>query len=145
MKKNVPVIYLGERCELGGIRQAFKTKSGKLLNYSGIKGVWFGAVYMAEQSPSGYRLMQRPERIESAWSPTEAECIEYDVQKLCVSVKRQERRKEMAVKKPHDDILKAVELLSPFFRGLGRFDQQRFMKWIENQCVKRIYVKPKRK
>lgn len=131
------VMYMGERPQVFSrkIRQLFKTKDGTEMFWVGVKGVWFGEVYEVNDG----KMEVRPKRVEKgAWEPTDAEEKEYEAQKLVCTRIRQERRSEMKIKKPHDDVLRAVKLLRPFYRALDDMDRGRFMKWVSNECSKRV-------
>lgn len=133
--KTVRVMYMGERVHhFNKIFQLFKDKRGREYNFSGIKGVWFGDIYEVNDN----KMQVRPKSVDAkGWEPTEEERHEYEAQKLVVRAKRLERQKEMNIKKPHADIVRAVDLLRPFYLSLHRFDQERFMRWVANECSKR--------
>lgn len=137
MKKK-QVVYMGEVLKDHGFSQSifqrFRDKEGKFYHYVGIKRIWPGSTYQMEP---GDKMNIRPERIyDSDLGLTEAEEIEMEAQKIAVRQYRASRRKEMDLKKPHTDIVRAIALLSPFVRSLPRFDQDRFLKYIFNEASK---------
>src|SRR4051812_45491537 len=97
-----PVMYLGEVVDFRGrIIQLFREKNGKACHFSGrIKGVWFGSVYKTNEDGS---IKTRPELVETQWEPSEAERLAYEANKITVKVRREQKRKELKIKKPHAD------------------------------------------
>lgn len=126
-------MFLGERVGWNGkVYQLFRSKDGKEHNFSGIKRVYFGDVYeMIDE-----KLKIRPESVDG-WEPTDKDRREYEAQKLVVTASRQANRKAMEIKRPHAEVVKAVDLLRPFYRALSHVDQRRFMEWIANECSKK--------
>src|ERR1035437_5962160 len=137
MKK--AIMYHGERLTgfADKIQQLFKSKDGKEIYFSGIKILWFGCVYEMENNT----LKIRPQEIKATWDPTEKEKQEYEAQKIVVMQRRQARLKEMKIKRPHADIVKAVELIRPFTWHLSELDRRRFFEWFRNQCSKKAKKK----
>ncbi len=128
-------MYLGERVGFSGkVIQAFKDEKGEEHFFKGIKSVYFGDVYeMKNETMSG-----KPAQVESDWKPTEKDRLEYEAQKIVVRSYRQERQKEMKVKKPHANIARAVELMRPFYIPLSNLDRRRFIAWFENELSKKV-------
>lgn len=134
----VPLMYHGERVYYNGkVYQIFKDRKGEKFNWSGIKRVWFGSVYESTKTGDEHRMSRRPVEIETPdWEPTEAERLEYEAQKIVVTASRQERRKAIVLKRPHDDLVRAVKLMRPFYKALSNFERQRLMEWFANECSK---------
>lgn len=131
------LMYLGERVDLfRGVHQEFKDKSGSKFNWTGIKNLYFGAVVEAERKGKSMTMSRRPQIVESDWQPTEQEEVEYEAHKVVVRAYRQSRKKAMELKRPNQNIVRAVELLKPFYRAMDHFSQKRFMEWIANACSK---------
>lgn len=139
----LPVMYHGERAFpiSGKIVQVFKDRKGEEHCWSGVKGVYFGYVYEAEKKGTEITIRMRPAEIEvKGWEATQADHDQMEANKILVKEIRARRRKDLEYKKPHADIVKAIELLKPFYRGLSKWDAQRFTDWLSNECSK-----PKRK
>lgn len=137
MKRKRTVMYHGERvAPYGGhIRQLFKDETGKEYFFAGVKSVWVGSTY--ELLP-GDKMAVKPERFDNdGWVMSEKEQTEYEAQKEIAKQIRAERMKVMKLKRPHKDIVKAIELLAPFFRSLDRIDQDRFMRYLTNACQRK--------
>lgn len=125
------VMYLGERVNVFKIGQLFRDKRGKDYWYRGVKGVWFGSIYEIDDKES---IKIRPAEVDAAgWEPSEKDRAEWEAQKAVVKAFRLEKRKAMQLKRPHADIVKAIQLLAPFWRSLDRFDQERFSKYLANE------------
>lgn len=128
-------MFHGERVGFSGkILQCFRDRTGKDHNFTGIKWVYFGCVYPMV----GDSMKRKPEEIEvEDWKPTENDRNEFEAQKLVVRAKRQAMKKAMDLKKPHDDITRAVGLIRRFYVGLDNLDRRRFMDWFANECSKK--------
>jgi hypothetical protein len=127
------VMYCGERVGHFRVGQLFKDKRGKEYSYRGVKRVWPGCVY---EISSDNKIDIRPKEISCDWEMSEQDRLEMEANKVAVTAYRLERRKAMELKRPHKDIVKAVELLRPFYRNLGHFDQARFVGYLRNQMSK---------
>ncbi len=138
--KGTKVIYHGERVGLTGkICQLFKDKNGKEFLFQGVKGVWLGNCYEVSKDD---QIKARPEAIDNnGFELTEDDRRQAEVAKLSCVAERLSRRKAMDFKRPHVDIITAIRLLSPFYRSVGRFDQDRFVRYLENEMSK----KPRKK
>lgn len=135
------VMYHGERiAPFGGkVVQYFKNQDGKGFYFSGIKCVWPGEIYQLE---SGNKMFAKPKRLydeeaKQPWTMTKKDWAEFEAQKEIVKHHRRSRRKEMILKRPHPDIVRAVALLKPFYRALDHLDQSRFTKYLANQMSKK--------
>lgn len=138
--KTVPVMFLGERIRgwHKKIEQLFRSKDGKDFFFSGIHRPWFGTVYEMKLKADGSASMAvRPKEVESDWEPSEKERQEFEAAKIVVASERQNRRKAMTLKRPHDDIVRAVKLMRPFYRALPDQDRRRFMEWFSNECSRK--------
>lgn len=139
-KFNVPAIYLGERVEcLFGIRHVFRTKAGDILRYKGLRGhLWYGDIYLTSKNGS---IQTRPEKaplgLDSGLEPTEQDRLDYELHKELAKDYRLRNRKAMELKKPHRDIVKALELLRPFMRHADTYTIKRFTGYLENQLSKK--------
>lgn len=133
-KRKIVLMYHGERADTwrGKIWQCFRSKDGKEHSFSGIKNIYFGECYAMLDS----KMKIRPEAVPG-WEPTEKERTEYEAQKLVVRQVRQSRLEAFKLTRPHKDVLRAVELLRPFYRALTDSDRNRFMKWVSNECSKK--------
>lgn len=132
--KKVKVMYHGERVNhFDKIYQVFKSKDGKTHNFTGIKNIWFGSVYVMEKDT----LKRKPEAIETDWQPTDQEREEYEAAKIVVKATRQNKLKAMKLKQPHQNIVRAIELIRPFYLHLSNLDRRRFIEWFENECSKK--------
>lgn len=129
------VMFHGERVDhYGRLTQLFKERNGKEAVFTGIKGIYFGEVYLMTDN----RMNRKPESIENpAWDPAEKDRLEYEGQKIVVRNWRANRRKDMQLKKPHPKIVTAVDLLRPFYQTMGEIDRRRFMGWVSNECSRR--------
>lgn len=85
---------------------------------------------------AGDRMKVRPEQVDG-WEPSEQERAVYESQKLIVKSARLKRQKNMQIKKPHENIARAISLLRPFMRGLSHYDQTRFIGYICNEASKK--------
>jgi hypothetical protein len=134
--KHKLVMYHGERPGfMGTIRQLFKTRDGEEMYWVGRKRVWFGHVYEITHDD---KMAKMPKEVEvEDWKPTDKEEKEYEAQKLVCRQIRADRQKEMKIKKPHENIVRAIGLLRPFYRALDDNDRRRFMKWVGNECGKK--------
>lgn len=129
----VLVMFLGERADnFDGINQLFVDKKGEKHLFRGLKYVWFGNVYEMTDG----KMKVRPEAVESDWTPTEEQRLEYEAQKLAVCAIRERRKKKNLSRKPHKDILRAVELLRPFYKPLSKWDRERLTDWLTHQLSK---------
>lgn len=127
------VMYLGERVTMmGSIYKLFVDKKGETYHYSKIKHVWLGSCY--EITNDG-KMKRNPESVEG-WEITEKERVEAEAQKLVVTAHRMTKRKAMQLKKPHPDIVKAMNLLGRFYRSMSKWDRQRFVDYLENEMSK---------
>ena len=141
-KMNVPAIYLGERVEvLSGIRHTFRTPEGRILSYKSLRGhLWFGDIYLTSKAGS---IQTRPEKAPYDKSEnlgleaTKQDHLDYELHKELAKDYRLRNRKAMELKKPHRDILKALELLRPFMRGADTYTIKRFAGYLENQLSKK--------
>lgn len=132
------VIYCGERVGLfGRIHQLFKDKKGKEYSYTGIKDAMVGYCYEVSAKD---QMSLRPKTVEG-FPMSEKDKLEMEAQKLAVRAERLMKRKAFELKRPHPDIVRALKLLAPFYRGLTRFDQDRFMSYLGNEMSR----KPKRR
>lgn len=129
------VMYHGQRAGIynNKVYQLFKTRDGKEYWFSRVKGLWFGDVVQMIKD----RIEIRPETVKTTWEPSEKERLEYETNKVLVTAARQERLKEMKLRKPHKNILSAVFLIAPFYRSMSDLDRRRFMKWFANECSKK--------
>ena len=128
-----PVMYHGQRVSFNGkIVQLFRDQNGKGYTFTGIKNVWFGDIYFIENDS----MKIRPQQIEQTWKPTDEDRLEYEAQKIAVAGQRQNRLKAMTFRRPHVDILRAVELIRPFTHHISMLDQRRFFEWLANECSK---------
>lgn len=131
--KTVPVQYLGERVGIRGkVIQSFRDTLGELYHFSGIKGVFFGSWY--EMLEDG-KMHRRPKEL-SGDEPSDKDWKEFETNKIGVKAFRLQSRKAMQLKKPHEDIVRAVALLKPFYQSVDRFTQKRFMDWVCNEMSK---------
>lgn len=129
------VMYLGERVTfLGKVYQVFKDKKGESFSYTQIKNVWVGDCY--EITNDG-KMSRRPSSV-TGWEMTEKEKLESEAQKVAVRAHRLQQRKAMQLKKPHPNIVSAIKLLRPFFRSMGRIDQERFTAYLTNEMSKGV-------
>lgn len=138
--KKVPVMFLGERIRGWShkIEQLFKAKDGKEFFFSSIKRPWFGTVYEMDLKADGSASMAiKPKEVECDWEPTEKERQEFEAQKAVVISERQARQKAMQLKRPHDDIVRAIKLIRPFYRALPEVNRRRFMEWFANECSRK--------
>ena len=136
-KYTIEYLYLGERVDyIGGINQVFRNKKGKFCHYTGVKGVYFGESYMVTKEG----------QIKSSWPeqpkkqtllPTEQDKLDYESHKELAKDARARRKKAMDLKKPHQDITKAIALLKPFARSMDNITLRRFTGYIENQLSRR--------
>lgn len=132
----IKVIYCGERVDMiGNIKQLFRDEEGNEFCYTGVKRVWPGSCYEISDDE---KIQRKPTEVEAnGFEFTPKDRAEYEAHKLVVSATRALRRKAMAIKKPHPDIVRAINLLRPFYRNLGRFDQDRFSKYLCNQMSRK--------
>jgi hypothetical protein len=138
--KTIHVMFMGERIRgwHKKIEQMFKAKDGKEFFFSGIKRPWFGTVYEMKLSANGSASLNvRPKEVEADWEPSEKERQEFEGAKLVVTAERQARQKAMKLQRPHDDIVRAVKLLRPFYRAMPDQDRRRFMEWVSNECSRK--------
>lgn len=127
------IMFMGERIHFGKIVQFFKDAKSIPHHFSGIKNIWFGSVYEMNDD----KIKVNPTAIETDWVPTDEERDEYEAQKLVVRAHRQARKKAMDIKKPHEKIVRAVELIRPFYLSLHNIDRRRFMEWFANECSRK--------
>lgn len=136
-KYTVEYLYLGERIDyVGNIRQVFRCKKGDLHYWQGIGGLCFGESY----------LVTKDGKIKKRWPPkpekqtlfaTEKEQLDFETQKLIVAHQREARKKFNDSKKPHRDIVRAIELLRPFVRNDDLLTLNRFVDYLKNQLTKK--------
>jgi hypothetical protein len=132
------LMYLGERVRIDGkIHQCFRDKRGKEYHWMGVKGLWFGSVYVSEDD----KMAVRPEAVESDWKPSDEDIRKYEANKILVRARRQANQKAFEFKKPHPDLMKAVSLVRPFYLMISEIDRRRFMEWFSNECSKRVKKK----
>lgn len=133
--KQIEVIYLGERLTMNDkIVQVFRDAEGKESYFSGVKRVWVGDSYLMSEKGT---IKAKPERVENpTLKMNEEDEAKYQAQKIVCRDYRLTRQKEMKLKQPHEDILKAIELLRPFARGLSWYDNERFFTYIKNESTK---------
>ncbi len=129
----VPVMYVGERVHFSGqIVQAFKSKDGTEHFFARTKGVWpFECYKMVNQTMKAVK----PERAGD-WEPSELVRHEFEQNKVIVTARRLEMRKARDIKKPHQNLIRAVELLRPFYRGLNRNEQRLLTEYLLNEISK---------
>lgn len=131
----IQVMYMGERVvQYRTIIQLFQSRDGKEHWFSKVKHPWFGTVY--EMNADG-TMAVRPKSVETDWEPTKLERSQWEAAKIVVASFRQEQRKTMKLKRPHDDITKAVNLLRPFYKPLTNIDRRRFIDWVANECSRK--------
>lgn len=137
MKKQL--MYLGERIgHFGKIHQVFKDKRGKTYTWNGIRGVWFGSVYEAENKKGGQLTMStRPDEVSTDWRHREQERIEYDAAKLAVAGQRQRNLGAMKLRAPPRDIMNAVACVRRYYLALSDNERRRLIDWFANECSKK--------
>lgn len=137
--KQVQVIYLGEQVDIiGHINQVFRDKKGKVFKYNGVKGVWPGSCYLIDVNPDGSSTIKtRPESVEKPKIEfSEKDRLEYETNKEIAKHQRLLNKQAMDIKKPHEDITRAIQLLKPFARSVSNIDLNRFMGYLKNQLTK---------
>jgi hypothetical protein len=131
------IIYLGERLDLlGGIQHAFRASGGRIMKFSDNlgRGLYFGDSYLVSAAGT---IAVPPKKCERPrLKITEQERLDFELQKELVKVERLKRRKALEIKKPHADIVAALELLRPFVRGADNFTLRRFVGYLEHQLSK---------
>lgn len=130
-------LYLGEELGFGGgIFKKFRTHKGEITYFSKVSGVIFGGAY-AWNGKEG-TMPRRPEPVyDSKLEATDQERREYEVNKLAVTAKRLQKMQILKDKKPHPDIVKAINLLKPFVRGMDFFTVHKFLDYVFNECYKK--------
>lgn len=130
------LIYHGQRVGFAGnITHLFKDKRGKEYRFRGVKNVFIGDVYEMNDDET---MNVRPKSVDAkGWSLTDAEQTEYEAHKEIVKHQRLLNQKAMQLKKPHIDIVRAINLLKPFFRQLDRINQDRFVSYLKNELSRK--------
>ena len=133
-----PVMYMGERVSFypQKIYKLFKGRDGTEYKFApSVSGVYFGDKYQLLPKD---RMEHRPKELSvDDWQPTESERLEYEAQKIVCREFRATKRKDLELKKPHPNILKALELLRPFAMHLDETERGRLFSWLRIQCSKR--------
>lgn len=135
--KKVEVIYVGERADpmWNKIWQTFRNAKGELYRYQSLKNIYVGECYWTFDDG---KIKTRPEKVEKPkLSLTDQERRDYEAHKEIAKQVRLERRKAMELKRPHPDIVKAINLLKPFCINLGPSDLSRFTQYLKEQLGKR--------
>ena len=129
----VEYVYLGERVEaFDGIKQLFRNKKGEFARYSGVRDVYFGNSYLiTDDGKIKARFPDRPDK-QTVFS-TEQEELDYEAHKELAKDYRLRKRKAMELKKPHKDIVRALNLLRPFTRKMDSITLRRFSEYLQNQ------------
>ena len=139
----IPVMYLGERTDWRGeIRQLFRDRKGEDFFWAGRKHVYFGEIYEIEKKGGGkaqdHLMAKAPKRVEvEGWEPTEKERTEYEAAKVACTDARAQRRKAYEFKRPNEKMVRAVELMRPFYLACTDNDRRRLMGWFSNECSKK--------
>lgn len=136
MKKyEIPAIYLGERLTLlGSVFHVFRDAKTNLYRFTGLKSIFFGETYLVSKDGS---IKVRPDVSLKKLDLMENDFAEFEAHKILAKDARLNKRKAMELKKPHADIVKAIELLRPFIQSVPRYDQDRFLRYIHNEATKR--------
>lgn len=133
---SVPVVYLGERMEtFGKITQVFRSARGRVFRYSGIKGVGFGDNTAVTKDG---RIAVRPKVSEERKiAVTPEEEAEFSAHAQIVKHERARRRKQLELKKPHPDLVRAIQLLAKFTGRMDRLELSRFCQYVETELSKK--------
>jgi hypothetical protein len=131
----VEVLYLGKTIDsIGNIRHLFRDKKGQRHLFRSIKLACFGDCFMMINDT----LARRPEALENpSIFPTEAERLDYETRKLIVAHSTELKRKIMFIKKPHKDIVYAINLLRPFCKSMDFLTLERFTAYLKQQISKK--------
>lgn len=139
----VPLMYHGERVNWRGeIIQLFRDRKGEEFYWSGRKHVYFGEIYESTKkgrSKAADHVMARNPKmvVDETWSATEKDRAEYEGAKVACTDARAQRKKAYELKKPHKDLVRAVELMRPFYLSLTDNDRRRLIGWFANECSKK--------
>lgn len=136
-EKLEPHVYIGDAVNMfGKITQQFKDKKGAVLTFSGIKGVYINDTYMIDVANG--QMKTKPEAVaDSKLKMTDEDWLKYEGNKIAIKLTREKRRKDMQLRQPHGDIVKAIKLLRPFCRNMDLLTLGRFIGYIENQLSKK--------
>ena len=135
MSKRVELLCLGERVALFGIEQVFRNAKGEIVRYAKLSGYQFGESYIQTDG----KLPKRAEPLDEEkrkLTPGTEDRRQFEVHKLAVINYRRRQLNAYNLKKPHPEIVRAIELLRPFARTVDSIDLRRFMGYIENQLTK---------
>jgi hypothetical protein len=133
----VPALYLGERVtSFGDIVQSFRVLGQKeRLTFTGIRNIYAGEAYEYDLNNNTMKI--RPARLDCIDKMTEADEREFELHKELAKHRRLERQKAMNLKKPHRDIVRAIDLLRPFCRNASTLEIRRFTEYLGNQLSKK--------
>jgi len=136
-KYTIEYVYLGEQVDImGNISQLFRNKKGEFAKYSGVKPLFFGESYLISKKGM-IKSRMPPQPKKQTLFVTDRDKMAYEANKEIAKNERLLRRKAMELKKPHQDIVKAIALLRPFVYELDSMNLHRFMKYLENQLSRK--------
>ena len=141
MKKYDVVMYVGERSDVfDRITQVFVDRKGNEIRFKGIKGIHVGGCYLCDTKAG--KMNVRPDKVPNdGFEMTDELWKKYEAAKVVIKDIRLTNRKIMEVKKAHPDIVRAVNLLKPFTRNLGKYELSRFTRYLENELSKKGKMK----
>jgi hypothetical protein len=135
-KYTIEVIYLGERPDLfGQIKQIFRDRKGRIYSYKGVRGVYFGCSYLVSKDGM---IETRPKEFDKQkLTLTEQDHLDFSANvEICKHI-RAKQKKALEVKKPHPNLVNALDLLRPFTRNMDNLELTRFTDYIKNQLSKK--------
>ncbi len=131
--KKVIAIYLGERISaLSYIYHSFKDRKGREYHFRGLRSVRVGDCYEIIDD----KIATRPKAVEG-FPLTEEQEAHCDAQRVVVLAFRAAQKKAMQLKRPHEDITRAIGLLRPFYLGLSELDRRRFKEYLGQEMSKK--------
>ncbi len=133
----VPFLYIGDDlCAIRGPQQMFRDAKGKMMRFSGVRGLWAGDSYMIDVANG--TIKTRPEPVYGTkLEMSKQEWERHEGTKLAIKHYRERRCKAMELKKPHRDIVAAIKLLKPFARDMDSLTLSRFTGYIQNELSKK--------
>ena len=137
-KYEIEYVYLGERVDahFRQISQWFRSAKGDISRFVGVRGIYVGESYLLTKKGSIKAKFPPQPKTQSVFLEAQ-ERLDYEAHKEIAKHQRLCRKKALTLKKPHRDIVAALELLRPFTRRMDTLTLRRFAEYLENQLSKR--------
>lgn len=144
MAKGKPVeyIYLGRLIDdFGNIKHKFRNAKNEFAYFKNISKAIIGESYPITDGS----ILTRPQRCDKqTLSLTDDEIRSSNANEQVVKYTVERRKKMAKIKKPHPDLVRAIQLLTPFYYELNHLSARRLTDYIHNEISAELFKRIKK-